>query len=253
MSEASRAWLHSVGLSTVVSIVTFWGLGGAVHWWFYRHRRDDAARWKIQRRFLRPARARLAMWLGGGNILFGALVGGTLAWHVGRGGFSTLYVDSQRYGWWYLPVSLVACVAMMDAGLYYSHRALHHRALFRHVHRIHHLFVAPTVFTTLAMHPLEMATFMLFVFLPAFVLPMHAGVFVVAVAYTYLVGMIDHAGIRVRARFPFHTFGFHDDHHVYVHCNYGHHTDLWDRLHDTVHRGQRALGIDEDPLAADDT
>ena len=242
MSEAARLWLVNVGLSCLVSVVTFWGMGGVAHWWFYVRRRADAGAWKIQPgRFLTPARERQARRLGGINILAGAVVGGTLAWHVQRGGWSSLHTDG-RDGIAWLATSFLLCVAMMDAGLYYSHRALHHRWLFRRIHRLHHVFVAPTVFTTLAMHPVEMAVFVVFVFLPAFVIPMHAGVFIAALAYTYLVGMLDHAGIRVRLRLPFHTFGFHDDHHIYVHCNYGHHTTLFDRFHRTVHTNEPELG-----------
>jgi Delta7-sterol 5-desaturase len=108
------------------------------------------------------------------------------------------------------------------------------------VHRWHHRYVAPTVFTTTAMHPLEFVIFMAALLVPAFVIPMHAGVYVLVIAYTYLVGMIDHAGIRLRFKLPLHGDArFHDDHHVYFHCNYGHHTSLFDRLHGTVHRPDR--------------
>jgi lathosterol oxidase len=246
MSEPLRQWLVCAGASCAVSLVTFFGLGGMVHWWFYVRRRDRAAEWKHQpRRFLTRARERHAVRLGGVNIVLSALAGGTLAWHVQRGGWSTLHLDAGRHGISWHVVSLVLALAMMDAGLYYSHRLLHHRFLFRHIHRLHHIYLAPVVFTTLAMHPVELALFSLFVFLPAFVIPMHAGVFVVALAYTYLVGMIDHAGIRSRWRLPFHSDGFHDDHHIYVHCNYGHHTTLFDRFHGTVRTDQPAAADGE--------
>jgi lathosterol oxidase len=63
--------------------------------------------------------------------------------------------------------------------------------------------------------------------------------------------------VRARWRLPLHTNnGFHDDHHVYFHCNYGHHTMLFDRLHGTVRRldrrydektfGGRGAPIDDD-------
>src|SRR5262245_12585400 len=135
LSDAARQWLVNVGLSCLVSVVTFWGLGGFAHWWFYVHRRADAAAWKIQPgRFLTAARERQARLLGGINILAGGVVGGTLAWHVQRGGWSSLHTDGGDSLAW-LATSFVLCVVMMDAGLYYSHRALHHRSLFRRIHR----------------------------------------------------------------------------------------------------------------------
>jgi Delta7-sterol 5-desaturase len=70
---------------------------------------------------------------------------------------------------------------------------------------------------------------------------MHVVVYALVIAYTYLIGMIDHAGVRVRWKLPFHGDNrFHDDHHIHVRGNYGHHTALFDRLHDTVHVAPRA-------------
>jgi lathosterol oxidase len=228
----------------LATAVTFWGLGGLVHWWFYVRRRAQADAWKLQpRRWLGPAMTRHALLLGSGNILMGSVLGGTFAWYVGRGGPSALYFDAGPHGLWYLPVSAILCFFAIDAGLYYSHRLLHRRTLFRYVHRWHHRYTAPVIFTTTAVHPVEFLTFQFFLVLPAMLIPMHAGVYVVVVAYTYLIGMIDHAGVIVRWRLPFHSDNrFHDDHHVHFHCNYGHHTALFDRLHGTVRRANRRYG-----------
>jgi Delta7-sterol 5-desaturase len=234
-------WLLCVGVSVLVSLVSFGGVGGLVHWWFYVHRRAEARRWKLQPdRWLSPALTRHALVLGAANIVLGAVVGGTLAWWVGRGGWSMLYFDARRHGLAYLPVSAALVFLLVDAGLYYSHRLLHHRLLFRHVHRWHHRYVAPILFTTTAVHPLEFLFFEAFLVLPAFVVPVHVGVYLAVVAYTYLVGMIDHSGVRVRWPLPLHGDNrFHDDHHVYFHCNYAHHTPIFDRLHGTVRRPDR--------------
>jgi lathosterol oxidase len=224
-----------------VTAVTFWGAGGAVHWWFYVRRRADAAAWKTQpRRFMSPKMVRHAFFLGSANILMGSVLGGTFAWYVARGGWSMLYTDVHAYGLAWLPASAVLQYFAIDAGLYWSHRALHQRFLFRHVHRWHHRYLAPVVWTTTAVHPIEFLTFELFLILPAFVIPTHVGVYVAVIAYTYLIGMIDHAGVRLRVPLPLHASNqFHDDHHVYFHCNYGHHTALFDRMHGTVRRTDR--------------
>ena len=37
---------------------------------------------------------------------------------------------------------------------------------------------------------------------------------------------------------------FHDDHHVYFHCNFGQVLTLWDRMHDTLRREGRRYGVD---------
>jgi lathosterol oxidase len=246
MSEAIRSLLISVGISMLVSIVTFWGIGGLIHWHFYVRRRDEAASWKLQpKRFMQPSLVRHSFWLGTFNIVLGGLCGGTFAWHVTRGGWSSLYFDPFEHSVPWLLASAVATYFLIDAGLYYSHRFMHRRFWFRHVHRWHHRYTAPVMFTTTAMHPLEFLFFQFFLLLPAILIPVHWLVYVVVILYTYLIGMIDHCGIETRWPLPLHSGNrFHDDHHVYFHCNYGHHTQVFDILHGTVRRDNRRYGID---------
>ncbi len=238
--------LLTVGVSVLVSLVTFWGLGGLVHYQFYVRRRGQADEWKLQpKRFLPPHLFRHAFWLGSFNMAMGSVVGGVFAWHVVRGGWSSLYFDPLQHGVPWLLASALATYFMIDAGLYYSHRFLHRPWFFKHIHRIHHRYTAPVVFTTTAVHPLEFLVFQAFVLLPAVVLPVHWAVYILVVAYTYLIGMIDHSGIDVRWPLPLHSGNrFHDDHHVFFHCNYGHHTQMFDRLHGTVRRTDRTYGPD---------
>lgn len=237
-------WLRCVLGSLLMSIVTFWGIGGLVHYHYYVRRKADASTWKIQpKRWLNNAQFRLAMLLGGFNLTLGSFLGGTMAWHIMRGGWSRVYFAPAEHGWVWFLLSGPVMFFVIDAGLYYSHRLLHHRAIFRYIHRHHHRFTAPVVFTTTAMHPVEFLIFATMLFLPAFVVPIHAGVYIAVLLYTYLIGMIDHSGIKLGVRLPFHASNaFHDEHHTAFHCNYGHHTALWDRLHGTVKRDDRAYG-----------
>lgn len=64
VSDLLRSWLLIVSIATSVSLVTFLGIGGLVHYWFYVRRRDDAPAWKLQaKRFLSKAkRLRLSWW-----------------------------------------------------------------------------------------------------------------------------------------------------------------------------------------------
>lgn len=238
--------LICISASIGVSLVTFWGLGGLVHYVFYVMRRARAADWKLQpKRFLPPRMVRHAFWLGSFNMTVGATLGGVFAWHVLRGGGCSLYFDPLALGAPWLVLSALVTYFLIDAGLYYSHRLLHRPWFFRHIHRWHHRYTAPVVFTTTAVHPIEFLIFASFVLLPALIVPVHWAVYVAVVAYTYLIGMIDHAGIETRWPLPLHSGNrFHDDHHVHFHCNYGHHTQIFDRMHDTVRRAGRKYGID---------
>lgn len=262
VSETVQTLLTSIGISVVVSVVTFWGVGGLIHWWFYVRRRDQAEQWKLQpRRFMPKKMVRHAFWLGSFNIVMGGVVGGIFTWNVLRGGWSSLYFDPLEHGVHWLIASAIVGFFTIDAGLYYSHRFLHRKMWFRYVHRWHHRYTAPVMWTTTAVHPLEFLFFQFFVLLPAILVPMHWAVYLLVVGYTYLIGMIDHCGIAVNWPLPLHSGNrFHDDHHVYFHCNYGHHTQVFDQLHGTVRQEGRRYGedvfggkgapLDEPPKAA---
>jgi lathosterol oxidase len=241
LPDPVRDWLANIGVALLVSLLSFGGACGLVHYWFYVRRRAHAARWKLQpERWLTRAQLRQALLLGSINLAYGTVVGGSVAWYVRRGGWSRLYFDPGERGWLYLVASTLGTFVFIDAALYYCHRLLHHRLLFRYVHRWHHRFVAPIVFTTLAMHPVEFILYMSVTLLPIFVVPLNAHAFVGLVAYTYLIGIIDHTGVRLPWNLPVHGDGeFHNQHHIYFHCNFGHHTALFDRLHGTVRRGDR--------------
>jgi lathosterol oxidase len=235
------SWLACVGLAVGVALFLYGGVGSVVHWVFYVRRRAQALTWKLQPgRWLSPALTRQALWLGGANMVLGSVVSGTLLWHLQHGGRSLLYFDVHAMPIAWLPLSAVLAFFLVDASLYYTHRLLHHRALFKYVHRWHHRYVAPMIFTTTAVHPVELLIFEVCLLLPMFVIPMHLGVYLVVAGYTYFIGLIDHSGVRVRWRLPLHGDNqFHDDHHVYFHCNYGHHTSVFDQLHGTVRRSDR--------------
>src|SRR5262245_38220991 len=122
--------LANIAISIAVSVVTVWGLGGRVHPRFYVRRRDQPMRWKLQpKRFLSPKLTRHAFLLGSFNIMMGATIGGSFAWHVSRGGWSALYLDPLEYPVWWIPISAVLTYFAIDAGLYASHRLFHRRFL----------------------------------------------------------------------------------------------------------------------------
>jgi len=60
-----RDWLSFAGISLLVSVVTFWGLGGLVHYHYYVRRKREAALWKLQ-----PER-----WLQAGQVILTCLRG----------------------------------------------------------------------------------------------------------------------------------------------------------------------------------
>lgn len=158
-------------------------------------------------------------------------------------GLVPIYEQIGTYGWPYLMASLVLIVIAHDAWFYWSHRLLHHRKLFRRMHRLHHKSHNPTPFTSYAFDTSEAAVNALF--LPAFVclVPMHPLAILGFVFHMMLRNALGHCGYEV---FPagadgkplfgwLTTVTHHDLHHADGRHNLGLYFVWWDRLMGTEH------------------
>eukprot|EP00168_Porphyra_purpurea_P007895 TRINITY_DN1991_c0_g1_i5.p1 TRINITY_DN1991_c0_g1~~TRINITY_DN1991_c0_g1_i5.p1 ORF type:complete len:295 (+),score=85.20 TRINITY_DN1991_c0_g1_i5:74-886(+) len=70
-------------------------------------------------------------------------------------GYSRVYHDPAAYGWAYLLASPVLFLLFTDTVIYWVHRGLHHRSLYKHIHKPHHSFVHTTPYAAFAFHPLD--------------------------------------------------------------------------------------------------
>ena len=240
------SWAKLVVLSVLGGLAIFWAVAGYYHVAYYVLRRHEPEAWKCQpKRFLRPEQQRQAALLSTMNLTIGGLLSGTLIYALSKGMRTPLYFDVARYGWTYTLASSVLLFVLVDALAYYAHRTLHVRALFPHVHRWHHRYVATSPFVVTAMHPVEFLTFQAVTFLPLFVIPFHYVSAIVVFVYILVFNIVDHSGVRLESRLPWQGPSvFHDDHHAHFHCNFGQCFMIWDRLHGTLRRSDRRYGAD---------
>lgn len=70
-------------------------------------------------------------------------------------GYSLLYLDVDKYGWWYMLLQFPLFLAFTDGCIYWIHRGLHHPAIYRHMHKSHHKWIVPTPYASHAFHPLD--------------------------------------------------------------------------------------------------
>lgn len=241
-----QLWAFMVVVAGLGGFVLYFGFGGWLYWRYYIRRRDEPEQWKIQaKRWVPPKVHRWAIRVAASNLMVAGLLTGTFAYFVHTKGISALYMDVDDYGWAYTALSTVLMFLALEAAAYYTHRFLHGKFMFRHVHRWHHRVVAPTPFITVTMHPVEFILLQATAFLPVFFMPVHVAAFAGLLVYALVFNLMDHSGIRMNHWLPWHSSSsFHDDHHVYFHCNYGQHISIFDRVHGTLRRHDRRYGKD---------
>ncbi|MEH6551470.1 MAG: sterol desaturase family protein [Pseudomonadales bacterium] len=232
----------SVGSYILLALVSgnlgLLGIGGGVHYWYYVKNRDKQAEWKLQPdKFLSDKLAKEQRLLGLFNFNLATIGAGILMWGIVEHGWTQLYFDIGQESLAYTVVSVFFCWLFIESAAYYIHAVSHIGWLYKTFHRIHHKYTTPTFYCLSAMHPLEWMFHVSYIVLPAFLFPMHAGVYLFVVMCTFIAGYWDHCGIKLPFDLPLHGSNrFHDDHHKYFHVNFGFTCSLFDRIHDTVRR-----------------
>lgn len=152
------------------------------------------------------------------------------------------YAHVSDYGWAYLILSVPIMMAIQDTYFYWTHRLMHHRALFRFFHRTHHLSTNPTPLTTYSINPLEALVDSGAVVIILFFLPKHIAAYLVFAYVNTAYAVYAHLGHEILpASWATHPFGrwvntsvAHNIHHARARHNFGWYSLFWDRLMGTV-------------------
>ncbi|QFT74943.1 Fatty acid hydroxylase superfamily protein (plasmid) [Ruegeria sp. THAF33] len=168
---------------------------------------------------------------------------GTLIGLGSRAGVIEIYDEIADYGFAYFAASIIVLIVAHDAWFYWSHRLLHHRALFRRLHKLHHRSHNPTPFTSYSFDVGEAVVNAVFLPLALLLLPAHPVALFVFVTHMILRNALGHCGIEV---FPVRSNGkpligwltsvtHHDLHHSQGRWNMGLYFTWWDRWMGTEH------------------
>ena len=117
--------------------------------------------------------------------------------------------------------------------IYFIHRGLHHRLIYKHFHKLHHRWIVPTPFASHAFQWqdgfLQSCPYHIYVFL----FPLHKITYLFFFLFVNFWTVSIHDGnYSVPKLFqPFiNGSAHHNDHHQYYDCNYGQFFTFWDRL-----------------------
>jgi len=127
----------------------------------------------------------------------------------------------------------VSFLFFTDMLIYFIHRGLHHRLVYKHFHKVHHRWIVPTPFASHAFQWvdgfLQGSPYHLY----AFLFPLHKFSYLFFFVFVNIWTVSIHDGNYSVPKLlqPFiNGAAHHTDHHQYYDCNYGQFFTLWDRL-----------------------
>lgn len=140
--------------------------------------------------------------------------------------------------WYSIMLRMYGCLVLEDTWHYFFHRLLHHKRIYKYVHKVHHNFQAPFGMVAEYAHPIETMVLGMGFFIGIMAFANHIFVIWVWMA-TRLLETIDvHSGYNLKIN-PLHVLPFyagneyHDFHHMNFVGNYGSSFTFWDKVFGT--------------------
>jgi Delta7-sterol 5-desaturase len=153
------------------------------------------------------------------------------------------YSSIDAYGFTWIFGSVFVMLVLHDTYFYWMHRIIHHKAIFKFVHLVHHKSNNPSPFAAYSFHFLEAVLESGVIFLLPFFIPVHQISFVMFSTIALAINVYGHLGYEVMPKwfrnslfFEFiNTSVYHNMHHSKFKGNYGLYFRMWDRLLGTEH------------------
>lgn len=156
--------------------------------------------------------------------------------------YTQFYFKMQEHSILYFILAFPLMAILHDTYFYWMHRLMHHPAIFKMVHLVHHKSTNPSPFAAYAFHPLEAVLeagiFVVFVF----IMPVHLFHLLFFFFFMIIYNVYGHLGWELYPKgFSKHWLGkwintsiAHNQHHQYFKGNYGLYFLFWDRLMGTL-------------------
>lgn len=138
--------------------------------------------------------------------------------------------------WYILCGQVLICAVIEDTWHYWVHRLMHHKRLYKYVHKVHHTFQAPFGMVAEYAHPVETVVLGLGFFIGILLTINHVFMMWAWVAFRLMETIDVHSGYDVPFLNPMHILPgyagarFHDFHHYNFVGNYSSTFIWWDKL-----------------------
>ena len=159
-------------------------------------------------------------------------------------GITRIYYNVSDFGIAYLVFSLGITIVFHDFYFYWTHRFMHHKKIFKHVHRVHHESTNPSPWAAYSFHPWEAIIQALVIPIMVFSFPLHPLTISTFLIYMIVRNVVGHLGFEILPKgftknkwLNWNTATTHHSlHHEHFHNNYGLYFSWWDRLMKTEHK-----------------
>jgi lathosterol oxidase len=156
--------------------------------------------------------------------------------------FTQLYTAIDERGVGYFLLSIVMLLVVHDTYFYWTHRAMHHPAVFRFAHLTHHKSTNPSPWAAMAFHPFEAVVEALYVSIASLLFPIHPFAIAIFLLIMMTYNVYGHLGYelypkgfsRSRVGRWINTSVNHNQHHQFFTGNYGLYFLWWDRWMGTI-------------------
>ncbi len=215
-----------------IFFILFWVIGK--RWWQHRF---------IQKDFPKQRQIWKEFGYSMSTVLIFSLVGFGI-FTAEHAGITRIYHTIDEYGVGYLVFSLMIMIVYHDFYFYWTHRLMHHKLVFRHVHRVHHESTNPSPWAAYSFHPWE-ALIQAFVLpIAVLILPLHPLTIFIFLTYMIVRNVMGHLGFEILPKgftrnrwLNWNTaITHHNMHHEHFNSNYGLYFSWWDDLMKTTHK-----------------
>lgn len=242
--------LFGIAVENWLRYALFAGVAWVLGYWIFKKRW-----WRRKIIQKEPAAAdvrRELRWSALTVVIYGLVGTGTIV--LGQSlGWKLYYKNIERHGGWtWFVASILIAVVVHDTYFYWTHRAMHHKRLFRWFHKIHHQSTNPSPWAAYSFDPLEAFVQACIFPLLVFTVPMHPLAFFAFMVWQISFNVLGHTGYEIYPSWLvrswlgkfLNTPTNHIQHHEKMRGNYGLYFNVWDRMMGTNHRDYEARFVE---------
>lgn len=215
--------------------ISYFSVSGLSYWYFFVFRHD-----KYHPSYkAKPEEIRAQIKWGVYGTIGNAILTAPFHWGIAHG-YSQAYWNPLELGIPWLIASFLIYLAFTETWIYWAHRALHTKWMYKYLHKPHHKWRATTSWASMAFHPLDSFLQAVPHHLAVFLLPVNGYIYMAMLVFVMLWSVIIHDRVSIVKWSVINYTGHHTLHHWFFTCNYGQFFTFWDK----------AMGTWRDPEAA---